>query len=244
MIDELLLLSKNDIPFTEARLIVHQPSIKEISFIGEESFHLGCQFLNFSINNFSGLDKSGLSNMSDFDIFMSMMNRKEKIKYKTDALMVLSLIFPDYQIKIDKDVILLQKEGLVTQINSLNFNSFKQILSEMFVLNETDGKDGNYNPHGAYAKKIAEKLQKRKEKLAKQNNVNLNKIAIFSRYISILAVGEKKDMNELMEYSVFQLKDEFKRFQLKNDFDHYVKAMLAGAQDLEEVKNWMDDIHQ
>jgi hypothetical protein len=28
MLNDLLLLSKNDIPFTEAKLVVHQPSIK------------------------------------------------------------------------------------------------------------------------------------------------------------------------------------------------------------------------
>lgn len=243
MLDELLLLSKNDIPFTEARLIIHQPRLKEIAFIGEESFHLGCQFLNFSINILDIQDKSDLSSMSDFEIFMSMMNRPEKIRYKADAMMVLALLFPDYQIKIDKQQILFLKEdGFTASINNLNFNSFKQILSEMFVLNEMSV-EGAYNPQGAYAKKIAEKLKKRQEQLAKQGKINLNKISIFSRYVSILAVGEHKDINELMEYTVFQLKDEFKRFQLKNNFDYYMKAKLAGATDLEEVDNWMDDIH-
>jgi len=34
MIDYLLLLSKNDIPFIEAKVVVHQPTIREIAFIG------------------------------------------------------------------------------------------------------------------------------------------------------------------------------------------------------------------
>jgi hypothetical protein len=181
--------------------------------------------------------------MSDFDIFMSMINRKEKIRYKTDAMLVLTLMFPDYNIKIDNKQILFQKEDLQTSINSMNFNTFKQILSDIFCLNDVESGEKIYNPSGAYAKKIAEKFKKRKEILAKQKNIKAEKISIFSRYISILAVGEKKDMNELMDYSVFQLKDEFKRFQLKNNFDHYMEAMLAGAKDLEEVENWMDDIH-
>ena len=50
-------------------------------------------------------------------------------------------------------------------------------------------------------------------------------------------------MNELMNYTVYQLKDEFKRFQLKQSFDIYLQAKMAGAKDLEEVDNWMDDIH-
>ena len=34
MKNELLYISGNDIPFEEARLILHQPTIKEIAFIG------------------------------------------------------------------------------------------------------------------------------------------------------------------------------------------------------------------
>ena len=110
MNNELLLLSGNDIPFREARINIHQPRLKEISFIGEESFHIGCQLLNFSVNVLNTQGKSDLLNKSDFEIFMSIMNGKEKFKYKTDALLVLALIFPEYKIKIDKDQILLQKE--------------------------------------------------------------------------------------------------------------------------------------
>ena len=66
---------------------------------------------------------------------------------------------------------------------------------------------------------------------------------VYSTYISILAVGLSKDINELTEYTIYQLREEFKRFQLKQEFDLYVRAKLAGAQDLEEVSNWMEEIH-
>ena len=36
--DDLLFLSGNDIPFPEAKVVIHQPSLKEIAFIGEETF--------------------------------------------------------------------------------------------------------------------------------------------------------------------------------------------------------------
>ena len=45
-----------------------------------------------------------------------------------------------------------------------------------------------------------------------------------------------------MEYTVPQLMEAMKRYQAKQDFDLYLKAKLAGAQDLEEVKNWMEDL--
>lgn len=240
----LLLLSKNDIPFTQAQVNIHQPTIKEISFIGEESFHIGCQFLNFSINNLSYEDKVNLANKTDFEVFMSIMNSKEKIKYKVDALLVLTLLFPNHRIRVDVDkILLINEEGFSSSINHLNYDTFKDIISSMFCLNEGKQEEAGYNPADAYAAKLAEKFKKRQQLLAKEKGVNLKQIAIFSRYISILAVGENKDINDLMEYTVYQLKDEFKRFQMKQDFDFFIKAKMAGAKDLDEVDNWMDDIH-
>ena len=49
--------------------------------------------------------------------------------------------------------------------------------------------------------------------------------------------------NELSNYTVYQIRDEFQRFIMKENYDIYIDAKLAGAQDLEEVENWMDDIH-
>ena len=95
MLDELLLLSNNDIPFKEAQVNIHQPTIKEISLIGEESFHTGCQFLIFSSSNLADKDKNNLGNKTDFEIFMSIMNSKENVKYKFDTFLdsiVLGLI--------------------------------------------------------------------------------------------------------------------------------------------------------
>ena len=245
MNNDLLLLSKNDIPFTQARVNIHQPTLREISFIGEESFHIGCQFLNFSIDKLSSEDKSHLIDKTDFEVFMSVMNSKEKARYKVDALLVLTLLFPDYHIKLEIDKIILEaKENLFSSsINQLNFDAFKEILVSMFCLNDTEQKEGSYNPADQYAAKIAEKLKKRQSQLAKEKGVDLKKVSIYSRYVSILAVGEQKDINELMDYSVYQLRAEFKRFQKKQEFDFYIQAKMAGAKDLEDVDNWMDEIH-
>ena len=91
MLDDLLLLSGNDIPFKEGQVNIHQPTIKEISLIGEESFHIGCQFLIFSIDSLSEQDKISLGNKTDFEVFMSIMNSKERVQYRQDAILVLTL---------------------------------------------------------------------------------------------------------------------------------------------------------
>ena len=244
--NDLLLLSGNDIPFIGGHINIHQPKIREIAFIGEEQFHAGSRFLLFDKKILIQEGESGLADYSDFNIFMSIVSNPKAIKYKMNILMVLTLMFPNIEIKIEKDKILLQQNDakIESSITELNFDEFQDIVRQMFCLDSING-EKTYNPADKYAQKIADKLKKRQEKLAKKkdNNEENKKINLFSRYISILSVGLKKDMNELLDYTVYQLYDEFKRFQLKQDFDIYLKAKMAGASDLEEVENWMEDIH-
>ena len=155
--------------------------------------------------------------------------------------MVLALLFPEAKLKIEADKILLQLENFSSSINEQNFVEFQSILQQIFCLGEEG--DNQYNPADDLAQRIAEKLKKRKEKQAKAKGTDVENFFIYSKYISILSVGLKKDKNELSNYTVYQIRDEFKRFQLKEQFDIYIKAKMAGAQDLEEVENWMEDIH-
>ena len=74
MINELLLISGNDIPFPEAQLTIHQPTIHEIAYIGEENFYTGCEFLRLSKDNLSDEDKIHLENYSNFDITITNDN--------------------------------------------------------------------------------------------------------------------------------------------------------------------------
>lgn len=242
--NDLLLLSGNDIPFYGGHINIHQPTIKEIGYIGEEEFHIGSRFLLFDKDSLVLEDKSDLDNKSNFNIFMSVMNSKQVAKHRTNAMMVLTLMFPNVRFKIDKDKILLQQENINVEssITEYNFDEFQDIVRQMFCLDIIEG-GKVYDPADALAKKIAEKLQKRQQILAKQKGEDNKKINLFSRYISILAVGLQKDMNTLLNYTVYQLFDEFKRYQMKQDFDIYVQAKMAGAKEVEEVKNWMDDLH-
>lgn len=240
-IDELALQTGVDIPFSSARVTIHNPKMYEIAMIGEEHFHLGTYFLNFSKDRLLSQDKSNLDNQSDFEIFMSVMNSPQAAKHKIDALMVLALLFPQHKIKIEKEQILLQLENFSSSINKLNFDEFKYIIQEMFCLNLSTDADGQaYNPQDGLARKIAEKLSKARQK---KNIKEGGKLEIYGKFISILSVGMQKSKKELSQYTVFQLRDEMDRFNLKENFDMNIKARLAGAKDLEEVDNWMKDLH-
>jgi len=237
--DELIFQSNNDIPFPEAAVNIHQPRLNEISLITEETFHIGSRFLNFSKNMLSEEDKVHLKDKDDFNIFIAIVNKD--IEYKTKAFLVLCLMFPDYIVNLKQDCIELTKDDYNSYINSSNYNSFRKILVNMFCLNASEITGDDYNPQDAAAARVAEKIKKAKAK--RNKGAEDKKPAVFSRYISILSVGLRKDKNELMNYTIPQLLDEFRRFILKQDFDIYTEMKMAGAKDIETVDNWMKDLY-
>ncbi len=254
MINDLLLLSGNDIPFVEAQISIHQPTLKEISFIGEDIFFIGCEFLNFSKQKIKQQDKTYLKDFTDFEVFMKIMTNddiadEEEKKVKIYVHLVLSLLFPGYNINFLPISILISKQNQQTKelerhiIDKDNFNIFKNIISSIFCLKMLFGTEKEYNPAGPQAKALVQKFKKRRQKLAELKGQKNNNISILSRYISILAVGNHKDINSLLQYTVYQLFDEFRRYTMKVDFDMCIQAKMAGAQNIEDVENWMNEIH-
>lgn len=244
MINDLMLLAGVDIPFIEAQIAIHQPTLKEISMIGEESFYTGCGVLNFSKDNLSPEDRINLMEVSNFEILMSILagNHLDVRQNKVCALMVLSLLFPGYEIKFSLKEITLQKEDEIRSINSENFERFKEILTAMFCLKGRGSEEHpEYNPGGKYAKEIADKIAKGRQKVAEQKGEQ--KISILSLFASIVAVGQQQDLNEVLNYTVYQLFDQYDRFELREANDMYFRAQLAGARDLKEIDNWRKNIH-
>lgn len=240
MIDKLLLLSGNDIPFPGGRVFIHQPTLKEIGLITEPVFLYGSRCLIFSKENLPEKDKIGLEDKSDFDIFMSMMNNKEVRKFHQNVEMVLKLLFPSYEIQIKEDCIhLKQEEHTCSEINSLNYQELKDIVENIFLFSETKQESG-YNPQKGRAEKIAEKLKRGKERTAKSKGIQIENLSIYDNYISVLSIGMNIDINVILNYTVYQLLDQYKRYGKKYQNDIQLKAKLAGATGMEETENWME----
>lgn len=181
---------------------------------------------------------------------MSMITSKnlKSQNSKINFLSVLSLLFPEYsiQLNINPYEIVLTKQSKDEEkriINAQMFKSFKEIVNEMFCLSNNK-KEQAYNPQGDLASKIAEKLYKGRQKVSQTKGKNSQDIYILSHFVSILSTGLQKDMNSLMNYTVPQLFDEYKRFEMKTQYDIYVKQKLAGAKDVKEVDFWMKNIYE
>ena len=168
IIPQLSLEVKTDIPFPEAKLTIYQPSIKEISLIGESDFLIGVSALTRDYKKYQ--DNSDLSELSNFDILMSVMKEKtDQSKKIIEAICkVLFLIFPNYKIKYTPNAFLFTSENKdlekqeILMIDKENFDKFQKLIFEMFCLKELSGGTvgDEYNPAGDRARALAEKFRK------------------------------------------------------------------------------------
>lgn len=237
MIDNLLLLSGNDLPFPEAAITIHHPTLREIAYVGEDNFFNGYQLLNISKNLLTDEDKSNLDDLTNFDILIAILKERNAVmqKNRNCIQMVLMLLFPEYEITFTKKAIILKKENEESSLNSNNFEEFQDILKQMFSFGDTNGVPQDFNPDGPMAARIAEKLKKRHQVLAEKNpNDNFD---IIGRYVSVISTGLSIDINSVMNYTIYQLFDQIKRYELKTSYDLYVKGKFAGAQDTKEPED-------
>ena len=128
-LDPLLLFSGNDIPFTSSGVTIHHPTIKEIAYLGEDTFFTGYQMLIISKNILSQEDKVNLEGLTNFDIIMSIMTEKEDPKVRQQQVcvqMLFAMIFPEYKATFTKQGIVLVQEGdnQMHIIHKDNFDAF------------------------------------------------------------------------------------------------------------------------
>lgn len=239
------LLLGTDIPLESAQLVIHQPKLKEIGFLGDKDFYAGVFLLDFSKQSFNLQGKEQLKDKTDFELLMLLMNQKDENLKKTQicAQLVLLLLFPQFTLKIAPQALLFIKDKEVHRIDKTNYEQFREIIKQIFCLDQLRGDDKReYNPKGVLASQIAEKIRKGRQKISKLKGESDGDFSVIGRYVSVLAVGLKKDMNSYLNYTVFQLFDEYKRFIAYYQYDLFVRSKLAGGEGMQEPTNWMADI--
>ena len=231
-----------DLPIPECQLIAHQPSISEIAFVGEADFFIGVQALCLYKSMFIE-DKTLSDDITNFQIFMTIMMDKESKKQKNAVNMVLKLCFPEYKVLITPNSLIFNKEGQAGIIvDEKNFEPLQDILRKIFCMKDGPMDQQAFNPGNAKAQEIAKKLMRGRDRIAAERGGSNS--SVFSQYISILTVGlSSMSMQDLTKLTMFQLYDLIDRYNLYVKWDLDIRARLAGAKPKEESDNWMKNIH-
>lgn len=229
-------------------LIMTQPTLFTLGLLGQTNFYTSVVLLAYP-NRAVKTNIDANFQFTDFDMLMQVM-RAEDDASKVNASLVLTLltmIFPHYEIKIVGNMILFNQKENNSQVivNSENYEIIRQAIIQIFKLDEIAGSDTSIKKEDSpMVQRIKEKLRKRHEILAKKKLGS--KIDILSRPMSIVSVGMGISFNEIKQYTIYQLFDNYKRLQLKNEFDLYIKraTSFGGVKKNEKVTNWQKDLDE
>ena len=236
----LALMAGIDIPVPECQLVLHQPTIKEIAFIGEKEFFIGLQTLCLNKSMFIE-DKDVLNDISNFQIFMTVMQDKSTQDKKQAVINILNVLFPKHKILFTPNSILFQSPEGPQMVDEKNFESLQYIIKEVFCQFSGPMDQQAFNPGNAAAKEIAEKLMRGRQRVAAQKSSNNG--SIFSQYLSILTVGLYQPLEKSLNLTMYQIYDLIERYSLYMSWDIDIRSRLAGGKPDSQPENWMKNIH-
>lgn len=241
MIDyRLALMTGADIPIPECEITLHQPKIKEISYIGEPDFFVGAQCLCVNKSMYSS-DNQLLKEVTNFEVFMTIMQEKSVAEKRKSTESVLSLLFPNYRVAFTPRALLLNKDGVNAIIDENNFEILQQVFEQVFCLRHSGQQ--TFNPGNEAAKKIADKLMRARERVAKQKDGGTD-ASVLSQYLSILTVGlSSMSLQDCLDLTLYQLYDLVERYTLYVNWDIDLRSRLAGGKPDSQPDNWMKIIH-
>ena len=237
----LALMCGTDIPVPECQLIIHQPKIKEIALIGEKDFFIGYQTLLVNRNMIEQGENVPL-NITNFQIFMTIMKEKETADKKEAVLQLFQLIFPDCKATFLPASIIISGKGNTATIDDNNFEFFQEAIKFVFCFSSGRQDQTTFNPANEQARQIAEKLMRGRARVAAQNGQA--NASIFSQYLSVITVGiGSMSLKDAMDLTMYQMFDLVERYALYVDWDIDIRARLAGATPDGKPENWMKNIH-
>ena len=237
----LALMTGIDIPIPECQLVLHQPTMQEISYIGETDFFVAVQTVTLNKSMFIEKDKDVHEAISNFQIFMTIVNGKETVDKKESIQQLFTLTFPKCKVLFTPRSILFSDETGSHIIDENNFEALQDVFRQVFCINSTDMDHQAFNPANEQAKAIAEKLMRGRQRVAAQNGDSTS--SIFSRYLSSLAIGAHFELHELCSYTMYQIFDLAERYSLYTNWDIDLRVRLAGGKPDSQPDNWMQNIH-
>ena len=235
----LALMTGVDIPIPELGVALHQPSIKEISMMGEQDFFIGIQLLCINSSMYEAQLGQKLSN---FELFIAILNDAETAQDKKNCVIqVLTLLLPEYQVILMPRSIILNSANENLIIDEQNFGLLQTVLEEQFCL-KGSGQE-SFKPKSKKAQEIANKLMQARQRVAQQKATE-NSGSVFSQYLSILSIGVPgMGLKEAMELTMFQIYDLMERYSLYINWDIDIRSRMAGAKGDKPIDNWMKKIH-
>lgn len=243
-IQDELLFSGAPILIDKLNILIYQPKLIEYAVCGgQEALQIFLRIISLEpsledLNNYPGI--------KELDIISIIISREKKLNNVFYSFM--NLFFKDFNIKTDeKDghyILLFENKeikDMVIHINNLDFLLISHYIKIILDIN-TDNKNGNkdnFNPDSDKAREIKEKMKKGENI---RNRIRNKNHSFLFNAISTFAAEQKMPVELVYNnFTLFQFYTQYKRMNAKLSYEMGIKAILAGAKDV-EIPNWQEGI--
>lgn len=256
-VEELLLMTGGEILLRDPLVKIQQPTIKQIALKGENEFFRSMNIFYINpepliefINQLKTLRKDEkeilLETITAYDNLLFMMQAStadgtDKYKIVELTQSAFDLLTPEYRFNFDPQK---QEMSLISLKDSHSifvdrelFMKIKNVAEQIFLLDKFFGNSEKEELSPA-AQKIADKIAESERKI-KEMNGEKEEGSYFARILSIM--GMHGDLDYLSNLTVYQLHNQFERFNLFTNYNQSVRASLAGATNVELV-DWYKKI--
>lgn len=258
------------IPVSVLRTELHQPSIYEISLLGEEAFDFVTSIMKVSpemfvdrivndiikktkkeeIKDFTDKDEEELRKefsktfSSYFDVFFQYLLVGDQ---KKDFLGFFYLIFPDVEkidiLEADKEMLFFLKDGSIVTVMEFQWEEIRKVILSVFSYGDKDENNEEFNPAGREAQRIVEKIKEARKKRNPQYEEEIEVGTVLGTMASILASLDKLSLNEVTKLTFSQLVIQLDRSQKLKEYDDIItSSVFAGVPDGVELPNWSETV--
>ena len=256
-VEELLLMTGGEILLKDPLVKIQQPTMKQIALKGESEFFRSMNIFYIRpeplvefINQLETLGEDEkeilLETITAYDNLLFLMQASTvdgADKYKVVELTqsAFDLLTPEYRFNFDpqkQEMSLISlKDSHSIVVDGELFMKIKSVAEQIFLLDKFFG-DSEKEELSPAAQKIADKIAESERKI-KEMNGEKEEGSYFARLLSIM--GMHGDLDYLSNLTVYQLHNQFERFNLFTNYNQSVRASLAGATNVELV-DWYKKI--
>lgn len=149
----------------------------------------------------------------------------------------------DGELIIDKEIIENVSEDKLMMIHRDNFDDFVEAIKIMNYLKKPASKESREeNPADDATKELMEQMKRNNERIAKikkneKNDDESNDIDISDIISAVTVRSNSINKFNVWDLTLAQLYDEYARLELIDNYDFSIKAMMAGAGEI-DLKHW------
>ena len=240
VVDDLQLMTGIDIPVEGIGITIRQPTVKDISMLGETKYFIALQLFTMTKEELH-IESPEVTNW-----FILNETLKQKIDGVRDTkTLILNFMQLFFKSKINfgpRSLILMTNEG-ITNIEPEDFDNIQYVIGRVGGKSLLVPAEKAYKPLNKRAAQIAEKMKKSQKKLA-EVKAREGKApehtgeGFVARYMKTVAIGTSNSLEQINAMTLYQLNTLMQSYLSWEAYDIEVKSRLAGAKGDKDLVHW------